>query len=694
MAIYARVSTTKQVGGRFDSCEAQVSACQNYVAGRGNEGWSIVGSFTDPAYSGKDMERPGMRRLMKAIEAGLVRAVVVYRLERVLRSTDEWGPFRKFLKKHDCVLYSVTQDIEDVTPEGRFRNNILVSMSEYERNNGSVKTANKMRMQAERGFWNGGNEPYGYVNDPKAKKIHPHPDEAGIVRTIYCMAGELISLAEIARALTDRGVLTRRRIIKRRKDLPEPVEVEVGGNRFREDLLRKIISNPLYRGVVRFNGTEYKGQHEPLVSIEAWEAANAAISQAKASPKPTATLDLDRDKHFNLLKGLLYCGCCKGAFVPHASGKLDSQGRPYRYYTCNQVIHNRSVARCLVRQISAVAVEEAVVGLLGQMARHPTLIETVLDFGKANASGAQKELELRIRKLDREIEKVTASLGNLLNALADHGVSSLREEIRAKFEELKRRKEHALVERTRARQDLEALTHDAFAPAQICASLEKFEKLWPDFTQEEKREFVSLMVARVEVHSDKGKTEGRESARLVELKVKLHLPELLGGGADAESTARRLGGRRPSFTLNATVALAVGTGDTVILAPFHHRVTSPKTSQKRPTRQVHKDLHPIHRAIALAKKFEGGARRPLSVVAKEEGISAASICQLLKLTRLSEPVKTRLLALCGKSQTWRCGIRKLLPIVGLKPQQQMQALEKLLTATKSKKGRPNSAVEA
>ena len=41
-----------------------------------------------------------------------------------------------------------------------------------------------MRMQAERGFWNGGNEPYGYVNDPKAKKIHPHPKEAEVVRTI------------------------------------------------------------------------------------------------------------------------------------------------------------------------------------------------------------------------------------------------------------------------------------------------------------------------------------------------------------------------------------------------------------------------------------------------------------------------------------------------------------------------------
>ena len=680
MAIYARVSTTKQVGGRFDSCEAQLIACQDYIKKRESDGWCVVGSFSDPAYSGKNMERPAMRRLMKAIEAGLVRAVVVYRLERVLRSTDEWGPFRKFLKKNDCVLISVTQDIEDVTPEGQFRNNMLVSMSEYERNNVAVKTANKMRLQAERGFWNGGNEPYGYVNDPKAKKIHPHTEESEIVRKIYRMAGELISLAEIARALTEQGVLTRRRTIKKRKDLPEPVEVQIGGNRFREDLLRKIISNPLYRGVVRFNGTEYKGQHEPLVSEETWESANAAIAQAISKPEPTAAVRIDRDKHFNLLKGLLYCGCCQGAFVPHASGKLDSNGRPYRYYTCNQVIHNQRVAKCLIRQISAVAVEEAVVVLLGQMARHPTLIEAILDFRNANGGGAQKELEIRIRKLDIEIQKITKSLGNLIDALAEGGVPALRDEIRGKFEKLKHRKEQALVERTRARQDLDALTHDVLAPAQICTSLEKFEKLWPDFTQEEKREFVGLMVARIDVHSGKGETEGSENARLVELKVKLHLPELLGGGADAESTARRLGGQRPSFTLDATVALAAGTGDTVILAPFHHRVTtrSPTTEKKKSPRvQTRPSLHPIHRAMAWQQKIVLKPELSARKLAENEGVIITSVTRHLSLLKLAAPIQEFLRQIHDPRAVHFFSLRKLGPISTFSKEKQLEAFSLL-----------------
>jgi hypothetical protein len=47
------------------------------------------------------------------------------------------------------------------TPKGgQFRNNLLVSLSEYERTNAAFKTANKMRMRAKRGFWNGGKEPH------------------------------------------------------------------------------------------------------------------------------------------------------------------------------------------------------------------------------------------------------------------------------------------------------------------------------------------------------------------------------------------------------------------------------------------------------------------------------------------------------------------------------------------------------
>jgi len=299
-----------------------------------------------------------------------------------------------------------------------------------------------------------------------------------------------------------RGVLTRKRTIKR-KTTGEAVPYEVGGNRFREEMIQRVIRNPIYKGVVRFKGKEYPGQHEALVSVEVWEAANAAIASVMVARSKGNVIDLKRDKHFNLLKGLLICGSCKGSFTPHASGKLDSHGRPYRYYTCSRVAHNHDLAQCAVRQISAEGVEGAVVGLLGQMAHHPLLIEAVLIVGKTNAVGTKDVLEKQIRKIGAEIDKLTAGIKNLINALAENGATAMREEIEIKFTKIKQRKDLLVAERIRARQELAAIAHDVIAPSQVCTALEKFATLWPMFAGEEKRELVSLSIASVEVHEAK-----------------------------------------------------------------------------------------------------------------------------------------------------------------------------------------------
>jgi hypothetical protein len=289
-------------------------------------------------------------------------------------------------------------------------------------------------------------------------------------------------------------------------------------------------------------------------------------------------------------------------------------------------------------------------------------------------------IEARIRQLDREIEKVTASLNNLVDAIAESGVSALQDEIGAKFDQLKGRKERALVERTQARQELAALSHEALAPAQVCATLEKFETLWPDFTQEEKREFVSLLIARVEVRSAEGHSDGRSRARSVELKVKLHLPELLGGDQGGESAAGRLGGRRPSFTLGATVQLAAGTGDAVILAPFHHRVTArrPRVDQKKiPNKKPRSSLHAIHQAMVWHQKI---ALRPgLSArkLADEEGVVVTSITRHLHLLTLTSHIQEFLQGLHDAKAVRFFSLRKLERISRLGADEQVRAFRLL-----------------
>ena len=121
VAIYSRVSTANQVGGRFDSCESQAAVCRDFIAKHASDGWFEIACFSDPAYSGGSMNRPGVRALMRQIEAGEIKIVLIFKLERVLRSTDEWGPFRSFLQQHGCRLVSPTEDLSDETPSGRLK---------------------------------------------------------------------------------------------------------------------------------------------------------------------------------------------------------------------------------------------------------------------------------------------------------------------------------------------------------------------------------------------------------------------------------------------------------------------------------------------------------------------------------------------------------------------------------------------
>lgn len=172
VAIYTRVSTVHQVGGRFDSCESQAVICREFIRKHAHEGWQEVACHTDAAYSGGSMNRPGIQALKRQIETGEVKVVLIFKLERVLRNTDEWGPFRAFLRQYGCRLVSTTEDLSEDTPSGRLKNNLLMSVAEYERLNTAEKVRAKLAVQAERGIWNCGLVPYGYHYNAEKKVLY------------------------------------------------------------------------------------------------------------------------------------------------------------------------------------------------------------------------------------------------------------------------------------------------------------------------------------------------------------------------------------------------------------------------------------------------------------------------------------------------------------------------------------------
>lgn len=137
------------------------------------------------------MNRPGIQTLKHFIEAGEIKVVVVFMLERMSPNIDEWGPFRAFLDRHGCRLVSATEDISEEEPEGRLKNNIILSVADSERRNTAKKARINMWEQEKRGFWNGGYVPYCNSYDRNTQTRQPHPIEAPIVRRIFEQAAHL-----------------------------------------------------------------------------------------------------------------------------------------------------------------------------------------------------------------------------------------------------------------------------------------------------------------------------------------------------------------------------------------------------------------------------------------------------------------------------------------------------------------------
>jgi site-specific DNA recombinase len=91
-AIYTRKSSEEGLEQDFNSLHAQREACEAYVVSQRHEGWKAISSaYDDGGFSGGSMERPGLKRLLVDIHAGLIDIIVVYKVDRLTRSLTDFA---------------------------------------------------------------------------------------------------------------------------------------------------------------------------------------------------------------------------------------------------------------------------------------------------------------------------------------------------------------------------------------------------------------------------------------------------------------------------------------------------------------------------------------------------------------------------------------------------------------------------
>src|SRR5260221_8555735 len=133
-AIYTRKSTEHGLEQEFNSLDAQRDACEAYIKSQASQGWrALPQHYDDPAYSGGNLDRPALKKLLADIQAGRVDVVGVYKIDRLTRSLADFAKLVEAFDARSISFVAVTQQFNTTTSMGRLTLNRLVTFSQFER---------------------------------------------------------------------------------------------------------------------------------------------------------------------------------------------------------------------------------------------------------------------------------------------------------------------------------------------------------------------------------------------------------------------------------------------------------------------------------------------------------------------------------------------------------------------------------
>ncbi len=344
-AVYTRKSTEEGLDQEFNSLHAQREAAEAYIKSQRQLGWTLLAQpCDDGGFTGGNIERPALKRLLDDIDAHRVDFVVVYKVDRLSRSLLDFARLMDRFDQRSVSFVSVTQQFNTTTSLGRLTLNILLSFAQFEREIIGERTRDKMSAARRKGKWVGGIPVLGYDVDPRGGRLVVNDGEAARVREIFKLYAKYRSLAKLVADLQRRQWMTKSWTTKHGS--------HHAGSVFDKPALLRLLTNAIYVGKVEHKGTIYPGEQAAIVEPELWEEINAELRAARRGQNATV-----RTKQNALLNGLLFCGSCDQPMVPTYTSKDD---RRYRYYVC-RLAREEGWNACPTKSVAAGVIEESVV---------------------------------------------------------------------------------------------------------------------------------------------------------------------------------------------------------------------------------------------------------------------------------------------------------------------------------------------
>ncbi|MCA3573744.1 MAG: recombinase family protein [Aestuariivirga sp.] len=414
-AIYTRTSSDEGLIQDYNSLAAQRDACAAYIVSQKHEGWVRTRRvYEDGGYSGGNLDRPALRDLFEDMALGGIDIVVIYKIDRLTRSLRDFARLSETFSRHNASFVAVTQQFNTASSMGRLTLNILLTFAQFEREMAGDRIRDKKAASTRLGIWMGGNPALGY--DAPAKKLVVNPAEADAVRYIFRRFVELESMAELQKDLVRAGIVSKRRV--RKGDQP------YGGVNLTWHPLHKILTNPLYKGVIRQNGQSFTGRHEPIIDARQFDRVQKLVRQVADREKAKRAL-----AYPSLLRGIIFDMAGEPLYTRHTLRKSVK----YNYYFSRSLAAKAPVKKPVSNpdsplRLSAPAVEKLVVQTLAKHLRDrqwlestvPTVRRLRATLGNAQELAAEVERQLAsptglIRQLLTRVELNKVTLRLFLN---------------------------------------------------------------------------------------------------------------------------------------------------------------------------------------------------------------------------------------------------------------------------------------
>ena len=282
-ALYVRVSTDAQYEEGY-SVDAQKEKLEAYCKLKDIDDYDF---YVDGGWTGSNIHRPEMERMIEDIKENKISTVIVYKLDRLSRSQkDTIFLLEDVFIPHNCNFISLNENFDTTTPYGKAMIGILSVFAQLERENIRERTRMGMYERVKSGLWMGGGRvPFGYDYDKEKNILVPneHAEDVKKIYNLYLQGYSPNKLSEMFDVANDTHI-------------------------------SHILDRITYIGKINYRGEILDGLHEPIIDEDTWNKVQAERKRRNSKKTVTSTY---------LLTGLVYCARC-GAKMRYQKWGKDS----------------------------------------------------------------------------------------------------------------------------------------------------------------------------------------------------------------------------------------------------------------------------------------------------------------------------------------------------------------------------------